>query len=63
MKPGDRVTVIAETDEYCGRTGEVLEVNDKGDLVVDIEVPAPPVHWRAVFKPHDVELVELAGKE
>ena len=59
MKAGDRVEVIAETDEYFGRTGEVVEVNERGDLVVDVEIPRK---YRAVFKPHDLELEQLQMK-
>jgi len=60
VRAGDRVIVIAETDEYFGRSGEIVEINAKGDLVVDVEVPS---RWRAAFKPHDIELEEVVRKK
>jgi hypothetical protein len=55
VKAGDRVIVIAETDEYTGLSGELVEVNEKGDLVVDVEIPKK---YRAVFKPHELAVVK-----
>lgn len=59
MKAGDRVTVIAETDEYLGLSGEIVEVTKDGNLAVNVEIPKK---FRAVFKPHDVELEKLAKR-
>lgn len=59
MKTGDRVTVIAESDEYLGLSGEIVEVTKDGDLAVDVEIPKK---FRAVFKPHDVELERLTKR-
>lgn len=59
MKIGDRVTVVAAAEEYHGFSGVIVEVTKRGDLVVDVEIP---VRYRAVFKPHDVELEAVAGQ-
>ena len=56
---GDRVTVIAPTDEYAGFSGVIVDATRNGDLVVDVEVPT---RWRAVFKPHDLELEAIAKR-
>ena len=58
MKRGDRVKVIADTDEYEGFTGTVVDLTFDGRLIVDVEIP---IKYRAVFKPHDLELEALAG--
>lgn len=59
MKAGDRVTVIAESDEYIGLSGEIVEVTKDGNLTVDVEITKK---FRAVFKPHDVELERLVRR-
>lgn len=56
MKLGDRVTVIAN-NEWHGRSGFIVDLTPKGDLIIALEVKA--VTWNATFKPHEVELAEL----
>lgn len=59
MTVGDRVTVIAERDEYYGFSGEVIEISPDGRLAVDVEIPK---RYRVVFAPEELAL-ELTPRD